>query len=261
MVATSTKLSIRWEKLPKHYVLPDDPVDNISQPFIAAALSESLSIAGRISETALITTNYGLCATVNDKTVVKAPDWAFIPHITVPRADIERSYTPYLEGDPPTVVMEFLSATEGGEYSIKATYPPGKWFYYESILKVPYYVIFEPTNGSLEVYRLDDANGYQLQMPDNQNGYLIENMGLSLGVWEGIRENRSGYWLRWWDTQGKLLLWGSELSAQERQRAEQAEQTRNAAVLKLLSMGLTTQQVAEALTLPEKAVISIQASD
>ncbi|MFG6097944.1 Uma2 family endonuclease [Leptolyngbyaceae cyanobacterium CCMR0082] len=261
MVATSTKLSIRWEKLPKHYVLPDDPVDNISQPFIAAALSESLSIAGRISETALITTNYGLCATVNDKTVVKAPDWAFIPHITVPRADIERSYTPYLEGDPPTVVMEFLSATEGGEYSIKATYPPGKWFYYESILKVPYYIIFEPTNGSLEVYRLDDANGYQLQMPDNQNGYLIENMGLSLGVWEGIRENRSGYWLRWWDTQGQLLLWGSELSAQERQRAEQAEQTRNAAVLKLLSMGLTTQQVAEALTLPEKAVISIQASD
>ncbi len=95
MVATSTNLSIRWEKLPKHYVLPDDPVDNISQPFIAAALSENLSIAGRISATALITTNYGLCATVNDKTVVKAPDWAFIPHITVPRADIERSYTPY----------------------------------------------------------------------------------------------------------------------------------------------------------------------
>ncbi|MEM7797208.1 MAG: Uma2 family endonuclease [Cyanobacteria bacterium P01_C01_bin.118] len=261
MVATPAKLSIRWEKLPKHYVLPDDPVDNISQPFIAAALSESLSIAGRISETALITTNYGLCATVNEKTVVKSPDWAFIPHITVPRADIERSYTPYLDGDPPIVVMEFLSATEGGEYSIKATYPPGKWFYYERILKVPYYVIFNPTSGSLEVYRLDDANGYQLQMPDNNNRYWIDNMGLSLAVWEGIRENRPGYWLRWWDDQGNLLLWGNELSSQERQRAEQAEQTRNAAVFKLLSMGLSAQQVAEALNISENDVIEIQACE
>jgi hypothetical protein len=29
--------------------------------------------------------------------------------------------------------------------------------------------------------------------------------------------------LRWWDEAGNLLLWGSELVQQERQRAEQAE--------------------------------------
>ena len=67
MVVTSSKLNIRWEKLPDYFVLPDDPVDNISQPFIAAALGESLSLANRIANTALVTTNYGICATVNDK--------------------------------------------------------------------------------------------------------------------------------------------------------------------------------------------------
>ncbi|MCZ8365650.1 MAG: hypothetical protein O9338_23790, partial [Microcystis sp. LE19-251.1A] len=31
-------------------------------------------------------------------------------------------------------------------------------------------------------------------------------------------------WLRWWDKSGNLLLWGSELVEQERQRAEQERQ-------------------------------------
>ena len=46
-------------------------------------------------------------------------------------------------------------------------------------------------------------------------------MSLCLGIWEGTRENRTGYWLRWWDEAGVLLLWGSELVARERQRVEQ----------------------------------------
>lgn len=31
-------------------------------------------------------------------------------------------------------------------------------------------------------------------------------------------------WLRWWDTEGNLLLWSSERAEQERQRAEQERQ-------------------------------------
>lgn len=258
MVVTSSKPNIRWEKLPEHFVLPDDPVDNISQPFIAAALSESLSLANYIADTALVTTNYGICATVNNKTVVKAPDWAFIPNVTAPRADIERSYTPYLDGDPPLIVMEFLSATEGGEYSIKATHPPGKWFYYETVLKVPHYVIFNPATASIEVYYLDTEGSYQLQTADDNHRYWIDGIALYLGVWEGRRDNRSGYWLRWWDDQDRLLLWGHELSAQTRQ---QAEKNVRDAVKKLLAMGLPPAQVAEALNLTETAVTSIQSSN
>ncbi|GET43709.1 hypothetical protein MiSe_85340 [Microseira wollei NIES-4236] len=35
-------------------------------------------------------------------------------------------------------------------------------------------------------------------------------MNLFLGIWQGTRENPTGYWLRWWDENGFLLLWGTE---------------------------------------------------
>ncbi|WP_013323182.1 Uma2 family endonuclease [Gloeothece verrucosa] len=221
---TITKLEISWEKLPDDFVLPDDPVDNILQPALAAALTESLNISGRLSEKTLTPTNYGICATVNRKIVVKAPDWAYIAAIDVPKDDVRRSYTPRLQGDMPLIVMEFLSDTEGGEYSTKPTYPPGKWFFYEQVLQVPNYVIFEPLTGTIEVYRLDNAGRYQLQPADENGRYLIPQMNLFLGVWQGTRENLTCYWLRWWDEQGELLLWGSELVTQERQRAETERQ-------------------------------------
>jgi Uma2 family endonuclease len=212
MLASTANYEITWEKLPDDFVLDDEPVDNINQPSLAAALTESLQIAGKLPANALTTTNYGICATVNQKMVVKAPDWAYVPSIRVPREEIKRSYTPQLQGDIPVIVMEFLSDTEGGEYSSKPTYPPGKWFFYEQVLEVPNYVIFEPEKGELEVYHLDDSGQYQLLNPDANNRYWIAQMRLFLGVWQGTRENRTGYWLRWWNENGQLLLWGSERS-------------------------------------------------
>jgi Uma2 family endonuclease len=212
MLASTANYEITWEKLPDDFVLDDEPVDNINQPSLAAALTESLQIAGKLPANALTTTNYGICATVNQKMVVKAPDWAYVPSIRVPREEIKRSYTPQLQGDIPVIVMEFLSDTEGGEYSSKPTYPPGKWFFYEQVLEVPNYVIFEPDKGELEVYQLDDSGQYQLLNPDANNRYWIAQMSLFLGLWQGTRENRTGYWLRWWNENGELLLWGSERS-------------------------------------------------
>jgi hypothetical protein len=49
-------------------------------------------------------------------------------------------------------------------------------------------------------------------------------MGLFLGVWEGEKSQRTGYWLRWWDENGNLLLWGAERVEQERQRVEEERQ-------------------------------------
>jgi len=224
MITSPNTLKITWEKLPDDFILPDDPVDNINQPALAAALTESLQLAGKLPETALICTNYGICATVNDKTVVKAPDWGYVPRITVPRDEVIRSYTPQLQGELPAVVLEFLSATDGGEYSIKETYPPGKFYFYERILQVPSYGIFNPQTGSLELYRLDDNQRYQLASPNEDGRFWLPEMQLFLGVWSGNRENRQGDWLRWWDEQGNLLLWASERVSQEEQRAETERQ-------------------------------------
>ncbi len=224
MIATTIPYQVTWEKLPDDFILPDDPVDNINQPMLAAALTESLELAGRLSSHTLTPTNYGICATVNGRTVVKAPDWAYIATIQVPRAEVERSYTPNLQGEPPVLVMEFISNSEGEEYSSKPTYPPGKWFFYEQILKVPHYLIFNPATGILEAYRLQPTGRYELQPLDPSDRYPVPEMHLSVGLWEGTREARTGFWLRWWDEAGNLLLWGTELSEQERQRAEQERQ-------------------------------------
>ena len=237
MLATPPPYSIAWKKLPDDFVLPDDPVDNINQPAIAAALTESLQLAGSLPETAFTSTNYGICATVNGKTVVKAPDWAYVPRIAVARSEIATSYTPHLQGDIPAIVLEFLSDTDGGEYSVKETYPPGKFFFYEQILQVLNYGVFEPQTGNLELYRLGDGGRYRRSaagvgetLPQTHR-FWIPEMQLSLGTWQGTRENRQGYWLRWWDEAGNLLLWGAERIERERQRSERlAAQLRAAGI-------------------------------
>ncbi len=118
--------TITWEKLPDDFILPDEPVDNNLQPLLAAALRESLELAGLILESMLIASNFGLCATVNNQTVVKAPDWVYIPSVKpIASGEIRRSYTPHLEGEIPAIVLEFISETEGGEYSINPHYPYG----------------------------------------------------------------------------------------------------------------------------------------
>jgi Uma2 family endonuclease len=221
MLTTTTDYQIIWEKLPDDFVLDNEPVDNINQPPLASALTESLEVANRLPSNALVSTNYGICATVNGKVVIKAPDWAYIPLISVPREEVFRSYTPQLQGDFPLIVAEFLSDSDGGEYSSKPTYPPGKWFYYEKILKVPNYLIFEPSTGDLELYQLDGNQEYQIQSADANNRYWIPQIELFIGVWQGSRENRNGNWLRWWDSQGNLLLWGFEAARQQSDRANQ----------------------------------------
>jgi hypothetical protein len=228
MVSTPTitipAYEVVWEKLPGDFVLPNDPVDDINQPALATALTESLRIAHRLPDRALTPTNYGICATVNGNVVVKAPDWAYISAITVPRSQVDRSYTPRLQGEIPSLVLEFLSDTDGGEYSVKETFPPGKFFFYEQILQVPSYGILAPATGELEFYRLNGENRYALEAPNPQNRFWIPEMRLFLGAWQGKRDNQDGYWLRWWDEQGNLLLWDTEQIEQECQRVEQERQ-------------------------------------
>lgn len=231
---SGNKPQITWEKLPEDFQLEDEPVENNGQPLLAGALREILELAGFIQPQMLIVSNFGLCATVDGKIVVKAPDWLYVPAIIPLDTDgmtkIRRSYTPNLEGEIPQVVMEFLSDTEGEEYSQKSTHPPGKWFFFEQVLKVPVYVIFEPKAGRLEVYCLE-AGIYQPATPDPEGRYWITAMGLFLGAWWGSKEGHTGYWLRWWDEFGNLLPWAVErleqaqqMVAQERQLADQERQ-------------------------------------
>jgi Uma2 family endonuclease len=237
-----TTPTITWEALPADFVLPDDPVENIQQPTLAAALTDALGAAGRIQPTMLIGSNFGLVATVNKKIVVKAPDWFYIPQVhPIAEGTIRRSYTPNLEGAPVAVVMEFLSEDDNGELSLRATPPYGKLHFYEQILQVPTYAIYDPYEPSLEVRCLQNRH-YTTQPPDGEGRIHIPELDLWLGIWFGERLGQTTHWLRWWDNTGNILLWSAEQAEQERQRAEQQHQRAEALAAKLRALGVDPDQ-------------------
>jgi hypothetical protein len=120
-------------------------METIHQPPLAAALTDALGAAQRIRPEMLIDFNFGLVAGVDGETVVKTPDWLYVPHVhPLPEGVMRCSYTPGLEGGPVAAVMEFLSAADNGELSIRAIAPYGKLYFYEQILQLPVYVIYEP---------------------------------------------------------------------------------------------------------------------
>ncbi|MBW4615956.1 MAG: Uma2 family endonuclease [Desmonostoc vinosum HA7617-LM4] len=236
---------VTWEKLPDDFILPDDPVENLQQPSLAAALTDALGAANRINQEILIASNFGLVANINQKTVVKAPDWLYVPHVLPVGAGIvRRSYTPNVEGAPVAVVMEFLSDADNGEYSIRPTFPYGKLYFYERILQVPTYVIFNPDEVTLEIRRLENDQ-YILQQPSELGRFWFPELELFLGIWQGTRLGLNIHWLRWWDEAGNLLLWSSEQAQAERQRTDDAiaklevERQRQAALAaKLRELGI-----------------------
>ncbi|MBD0395977.1 MAG: Uma2 family endonuclease, partial [Microcoleus sp. C1-bin4] len=128
---------------------------------------------------------------------------------------------------------------------------PGKFWVYEQIIRIPYYGIYEMSNDKLEVYHLRDLS-YQKLAPNQRGHYPIEPLEIELGLWQGNYQNQTQIWLRWWDSQGNLLLIGDERAEleklrteqehqraeQERQRAERAEQKAARLAERLLAMGI-----------------------
>ncbi|PSB51782.1 hypothetical protein C7B67_09535 [filamentous cyanobacterium Phorm 6] len=213
----------------------------------------------------------------------EAPDWFYVPNVP-PNLDgqIRRSYVLWREHIAPLIALEFasgngdeerdrtpLSRTDEGLLT-----KPGKFWVYEQVMRIPYYGIYEINSGRLEVYRLID--GYYRLLELNERGHFaIVLLGVELGLWQGSYQNQEMLWLRWWDEEGNLLLIGderaelerlrgeqqreiAESAEQARQQAEQARQAefqaRRAAIPRLLGMGLSAPQVAEALSLSVEEV-------
>ncbi|MEP0785675.1 hypothetical protein NDI49_12570 [Trichocoleus sp. ST-U3] len=59
-----------------------------------------------------------------------------------------------------------------------------------------------------------------MMQPNERGHYPIEPLGVELGIWQGRYTNMEFPWLRWWDTQGNLLLDGTEIAQLAEERAE-----------------------------------------
>ncbi|MEG4226347.1 Uma2 family endonuclease [Microcoleus sp. N9_B2] len=167
----------------------------------------------------------------------EAPDWFYVPNVP-PTIDgqLRRSYVMWQEFVAPLIVLEFVSGNGAEERdrtpllrSGKQETKPGKFWIYENVIRPAFYGIYEVTEASVEVYHLVD-NSYHLVQANDRGHYPIAPLGVELGIWQGTYQNAELPWLRWWDSQGNLLLTGSEradreqqIAQQERQRADRAE--------------------------------------
>ncbi len=183
----------------------------------------------------------------------EAPDWFYVPNVPpLLNGEIRRSYVLWREFMAPLIALEFASGDGSEErdatpLSITAegkTTKPGKFWVYEQIVRIPYYAIYEIKSGNLEVYHLSDF-AYQKLEPNQRGHYSISALNVELGLWEGSYQNQTQLWLRWWDSEGNLLLIGDERAEQERiraeqerQRAEQAEQKVAQLTERLRAMGI-----------------------
>ncbi len=162
----------------------------------------------------------------------EAPDWFYVPNVPpLLNGEIRRSYVLWRELMAPMIALEFASGNGDEErdatpLSVSAegeTTKPGKFWVYERIIRIPYYGIFEVKTSKLEVYNWLNFS-YQKLQPNERGHYPITPLGVELGLWHGTYQNQTQYWLRWWDSEGNLLLIGEERAQLERQRAEQERQ-------------------------------------
>lgn len=158
----------------------------------------------------------------------EAPDWFYVPGVPpLLNGEFRRSYVVRREFRLPLIALEFASGDGSEERDdtplsqINGIQKPGKFWVYEQILRIPYYGIYLPNDGRLEMYIL--VNGQYVPMGANaRSHYEITPMEVEIGVWEGNYFNQPMRWLRWWDLEGNLLPIGQEAAKRAMEALEQA---------------------------------------
>jgi Uma2 family endonuclease len=161
----------------------------------------------------------------------EAPDWFYVPNVPpLLNGQVRRSYVLWKEYVAPLIAIEFVSGN-GSEERDRTPPPdpdreeqqeqkPGKFWVYEQAIRIPFYGIYEVKKAAVEMYHLED-NRYQRLSPNDRGRYPIPQIGVELGIWQGEYDEMNLPWLRWWDSEGNLLLIGEERAQQESLRAQQ----------------------------------------
>jgi len=171
----------------------------------------------------------------------EAPDWFYVPNVPATLdGQMRRSYVLWKELVHPQIAIEFVSGNGSEERDQTPLF--GKFWVYEQIIKPAYYAIYEVKKSSVEVYELVGGQ-YQLLSANSRGHFAIPPMGVELGIWQGRYQNVELPWLRWWDSEGNLLLSGEERAEQERQRSQEAERRANLLAAKLQELGIDPNEI------------------
>jgi Uma2 family endonuclease len=261
------------ETLPTMYDLPSEDPEELGLPdefhdFQPKLLRETCKPTTYSNLEYFIGTDINLYYDSRHSGWYKRPDW-FIALEVSPlgdrQTDLRWSYVVWEEGISPFIIVELLSpGTEDDDLGTKIRElgkPPTKWEVYERILRVPFYVIFDRYENDFRVFSLEGGRYQQQNLAEPK--IWFEDLQLGLGVWEGRYQGFEGKWLRWYRTSGEWIPTDAEAcqlaeTQVERERSarqqaetqlEQERSARRSAIPRLLSLGLTTEQIAESLGL------------
>jgi Uma2 family endonuclease len=125
------------------------------------------------------------------------------------------------DGRLPDFILELLSPkTAKNDRTVKKDL-------YARVFGTSEYFLYDPRHRTLEGFRLAAPEVYRPLAPDIQGRLWSEQLGVFLGRWHGIREEREDDWVRLFRPDGSLVPTRDEAAEQqaegERQRAEQAE--------------------------------------
>ena len=190
------------------------PVDNLFVEQLYRLLSEPLLTSWIAPEGKpfRVLANVGLFFKYKDPPLV--PDVMVALGVEPPkdsRYKDNRSHFTWIVGKAPDIVIEIVSDKRGREDSEKLR----DYEYFG----VKYYVIFDPDEvldgGVLRAYALS-PDKYRPIDPSR-----LGDTGLGLTLWDGEHEGAlSSEWLRWIDSNGKLVPTGKEKAEAERVRAD-----------------------------------------
>ena len=280
------------DTLPTMYDLPSENPEEPGLPdefhsLQPQLLSRTLRLSNYTRENCFTAYDLNLYYDVNHPLWYKRPDWFLA--VDVPRLydgkDLRRSYVIWQEGKSPYVAIEFLSpgtevedlgrfynetsrvvnaqsATSADNprestHAPTATKPPSKLEVYERYLRIPHYLVYSRYTQRLRYFKLDGGQ-YQEQSLSQENPIAhLADLEIGLGIWEGMFEDVSGYWLRWCDDAGNWFLTDTE---QERVAREQAQTQLLQAARNLLATGMEIAQVATILGLSEAQVQALESS-
>ncbi len=120
-----------------------------------------------------------------------------------------RSYFVWEFGKVSDVAVEIVSNRKGNELTSKLRD--------YARIGVTYYVVLDPFKNLgetvLQVYEL----GFGKRLRPKSDAILNE-VGLEARIWQGEFEGISGEWLRWYDSEGNLILTGKESAEKMAQR-------------------------------------------
>ena len=195
----------------------DEPLDNLFSAKQQRLLVESLYTSWKPIDretgekrSFFADANVGLYFAVHQPPLV--PDMFVSLDVLMP-ADLDlnahRSYFVWEFGKVPDVAVEIVSNRKGDELSRKL-------LDYARI-GVTYYVVLDPfkqlSENTLQIYELGFGKRLRLK-----NDAVLTEAGLEARLWHGEYEGLSGEWLRWYDTNGNLILTGKETAEKMAQK-------------------------------------------